>query len=267
VGSEMCIRDRSYDAWIQLAMRTRGKIVIDYNPSDEYSFIYDHIIPRDDADFYITTYLDNPFLSDEIKNEIERLKDVDENYWRVYGLGQKGQSQHIIYTHWKLCPQLPFSTRYFYGLDFGFKNPTALVKCLMQDKAAYVEEVLYESALTVDDLVARMGQLGISKRDNLWCDSAEPKTIESLRRAGYNAKPAIKKVEEGIRKVQSMPLFITENSTNMIKEIRNYKWKTVKNTDGQVPDKEQPVKLFDHCMDAKRMALHSETSKKMLSWV
>lgn len=257
----------SYDAWIQLTMRTRGKIVIDYNPSMEYSFIYDHIIPRDDADFFITTYKDNPFLDKNIVEEIERLQDVDENYWRVYGLGQKGQSQAIIYTHWKHCPSLPFKTRYFYGLDFGFRAPSALVKCVMQDGAVYAEEVIYESNLTVDDLVAKLGYHGIGKRDNLWCDSAEPKTIESLRRAGYNAKPSIKKVEEGIRKVQSMPLFITETSQNMIKEIRNYQWKVKKDSDGAVPEKEAPVKLWDHSMDALRMAVHSETSKKVLSWV
>ena len=257
----------TYDAWIQLALRTRGKIVIDYNPSMEYSFIYDHIIPRDDTDFHITTYLDNPFLSKEIVDEIERLKDVDENYWRIYGLGQKGQSQAIIYTHWKHCPALPFKTRYFYGLDFGFRHPTALVKGCIQDGAAYIEQVIYESNLTTDDLIAKMGYYGVSKRDNIWCDSAEPKTIESLRRAGYNARPSIKKIEEGIRKVQSMPLFITESSESVLKEIRNYQWKVVKDTDGQAPTKEQPVGLWDHSMDAMRYCIMGETTKKVLQWV
>jgi phage terminase large subunit len=257
----------SYDAWLQLTMRTRGKIVIDYNPSMEYSFIYDDIIPREDADFYITTYKDNPFLDENIVAEIERLQQVDENYWRVYGLGEKGQSQLTVYTHWKYCPQLPFKTRYFYGLDFGFRAPTALVKCVIQDGAVYAKEELYETELTVDDLVGRMGQIGVSKRDNLWCDSAEPKTIETLRRHGYNARPAVKKVEEGIRKVQSMPLFITEDSINMIKEIRNYKWKVIKDSNNETPSKEEPVKLHDHALDGLRMAVHSETSKKLLQWV
>jgi phage terminase large subunit len=257
----------SYDAWIQLALRTEDKIVIDYNPSMEFSFIYDNIITRDDADFYITTFRDNPFLDKNIVSEIERLKDVDENMWKVYGLGERGQSQLTVYTHWKLCPTLPFKTKYFYGLDWGFRAPTALVKCVLQDDAVYVKEELYEPELTMDDLVARMGQLGISKRDNLWCDSADPKSIEHLRRYGYNAKKSIKKIEEGIRAVKSRPLFITEESTNIIKEIRNYKWKIIKDSNNEVPEKEQPIKLHDHSLDALRYAVASETSKKILSWV
>lgn len=256
-----------YDAWIQLAMRTTGKIVLDYNPSMEYHWIYDHVIGRDDADFYITTYKDNPFLDANIRAEIERLQEVDENYWRVYGLGERGQSQLTIYTHWKTCDEMPFSQKYFYGLDWGFKAPTALVRCLIRDGAMYAKELLYEPELHLDAVAARLGELGVSKRDNIWCDSASPQSIDYLRRFGYNAKKSDKKVPDGIRAVQSKPLFITKDSESMLKEIRNYKWKIKKDSNNEVPPKEEPVKMWDHTLDALRYAVVSETSKKILSWV
>ena len=82
-----------WEDWQQLLFRTKEKIIIDYNPSDEYHWIYDKIIPRDDSAFYKTTYLDNPFLETSIRSEIERLKDTDELYWQVYGLGERGVSK------------------------------------------------------------------------------------------------------------------------------------------------------------------------------
>ena len=78
--------DLTYEDWQQLLFRTKEKIIIDYNPSDEFHWIYDKVKTREDADFYITTFRDNPFLEESIKKEIKRLKDTDENYWKIYGL-------------------------------------------------------------------------------------------------------------------------------------------------------------------------------------
>jgi phage terminase large subunit len=116
------------------------------------------------------------------------------------------------------------------------------------DDAVYWNELLYETKLTTGDLTERLKGIGINKRSVLYCDNAEPKTIEELCRAGYNAKPADKDVTEGIRKVKSKPLFITRTSTNLLKEIKSYKWKLDK--DGKVLD--EPVKFMDHAMDAGR---------------
>ena len=76
--------DLTFEDWQQLLFRTKEKIIIDYNPSDEFHWIYDKVKVRDDADFFITTFLDNPFLEDSIIQEIKRLKDTDENYWKIY---------------------------------------------------------------------------------------------------------------------------------------------------------------------------------------
>jgi phage terminase large subunit len=252
----------TYDSWMQLAFRTEERIVLDYNPSDEYNWIYDKVLTRDDCEFFITTYRDNPFLPPELVEEIERLKEADENYWTVYGLGQRGKSGEMVYTHWKIVDKLPNRGEKFYGLDFGYNVATALTEVEVHEGAVWVDEVLYETKLTTGDLIEKLKSLNISKRAEIFCDAAEPKTIEELTRARYNAKPADKDVTEGIRKVKSMPLYITARSSNIIKEIKNYKWK--KNKDEVILD--EPVKFNDHAMDALRYAVFTKLTAPSRAW-
>jgi phage terminase large subunit len=91
----------TYEDWQQLILRTEGKAILDYNPSDAFHWIYDKVVPREDCAFYQTTYLDNPFLDAGVKAEIERLKDTDEDYWRIYGLGERGMSRATIFQFGK----------------------------------------------------------------------------------------------------------------------------------------------------------------------
>lgn len=252
----------TYEAWMQLIMRTEGKIVIDYNPSDLSSWIYDSVIPRDDADFHITTFRDNPFLPKELVLELERLKDADPNYWTIYGLGERGLSQDLIYSHWKTTEQMPEEGEVVYGLDFGFNVPTALVKVVFVENMAYCQEMIYEAKMTTDDVIERLKQLGINQYDEIYCDAAEPKTIEAMVRAGFNAKPANKDVTEGIRTVKSVPLFIHQDSVNLIKEIKNYRWKTDRN--GNKLD--APVKFNDHICDSLRYSIFSKLTIPSVTW-
>ena len=252
----------SYEAWMQLIMRTESKIVVDYNPSDLSSWIYDNVIPRDDADFYITTFRDNPFLPKELVEELERMKDADPNYWQIYGLGERGLSQDLIYTHFKTTESLLDEGEVVYGMDFGFNVPTALIKVIFNEGVCYVKEMLYETRLTTSDLVEKLKGLGIDKYDEIYCDAAEPKTIEELARNGYNAKPANKDVTEGIRAVKSTPIFIHQDSVNLLKELKSYRWKTDKN--GMKLD--APVKFSDHACDAMRYAIYSKLTIPSITW-
>lgn len=252
----------SYDAWMQLIMRTEGKIVIDYNPSDVSSWIYDMVIPRDDADFYITTFRDNPFLPKELIMELERMKDADPNYWQVYGLGERGLSQDLIYTHYKTTENFPEDGEVVYGLDFGFNVPSAMVKVVFKEGIAFVKEMLYEAKLTTNDLIDRLKSMELSRYDEIYCDAAEPKTIEELVRNGFNAKPANKDVTEGIRCVKGTPLTIHQESINLLKELKNYRWKTDRN--GNKLD--QPVKFNDHIADAMRYSIYSKLTIPSLTW-
>jgi len=252
----------SYEDFFQLNVRTTDKIILDYNPSDEFHWIYDKLEPRPDADFFITTYLDNPFLESELVSEIEFLKEADPDHWRVFGLGLKGLSRDTIYTHWKLCDGLPGKGEVWMGQDFGFNVPSSLVRVEMYEGAIYVEQVLHETRLTTGDLIERYKELQMGKNVEIFCDSAEPKTIEELRRAGFNAKEADKDVTEGIRKVKSLPLYITKGSADILKEIKSYKWKTdVNGRPVKDKDRDEPVKFNDHAMDALRYAVFTKLAK------
>lgn len=254
-----------FSIYQQLALRTKQTIFTDFNPVDEASWVYD-VADKPGNKLIHSTYKNNPFLPKEQVQEIESLRDADENMWKVFGLGERGKSQEIIYTHWK---QGPFrdDSEIVYGLDFGYSVPTALIKVGFKDNQTFAHEMLYETKLTTNDLIERLKGLDIKRSDEIFCDAAEPKTIEELIRAGFNAKPAEKDVYAGIQKVKSQPLTITPESTNLIKEIRSYKWKTDK--DGKVHPDESPVKMWDHGCDAMRYAIFTKLNKprfEVLAW-
>ena len=253
----------NYESWMQLALRTTDKIVLDYNPSDYYSWIYDKVIPREDTDFTITTYKDNPFLDKNIIAEIERLKDADHEYWRVYGLGERAISEATIYSHWRRRRNFPEGGEVFYGLDFGYNNQTALVRVKNFDGDLYVEQLIYDTKMSTSLLIDRLKSMGLSRRDEIFADAAEPKTIAEINKAGFNLKSATKDVFAGINKVKSFPLFVKSESLDLLDEIKNYKWKT--DHDGNTMD--EPVKFRDHLMDAMRYAIYSKYAKVKRGWI
>ena len=249
-----------FEDWQQLILRTTDKAILDYNPSDEFHFIYDKIKPRDDAEFYITTYKDNPFLDIETVNEIERLRDVDENYWKIYGLGQIGSSQALIFRI-NECNSIPPEAKFLsYGMDFGFTNdPTTLVAIYQQGDNIYLKELLYQTGLTNRDIDEKLKFHSVERKE-IFADSAEPKSIEELYRMGWNVKPATKgqgSVNIGIDMMKRYQLHVTKDSVNMIKEFRNYKWQEDKN--GNVLN--TPVDMFNHTIDAIRYGLYDKLSR------
>lgn len=241
-----------FEEFNQLNLRTSDKLIFDFNPSDNFHWLYD-LIPRDESILIKSTYKDNPFLSESIIKEIENLKNVDEGYYRVYALGEKGVGKTTIYTHWKFYDgRFNFEdAEVIYGLDFGYNNPTSLIEIKVKDGVFLINEVIYETGFTGSDIVKRMNELNISKKKEIVCDGARPEIIEELKRAGYNAKVAIKDVKAGIDNVKSSELYITKSSLNLIKEIGSYKWKV--NGDLIL---DEPVKVWDHAMDALRYGIH-----------
>lgn len=238
----------SRSTYIQLAMRTEETVFMDFNPADEYNYVYD-VADKEGNKLIISNFMNNRAnLSPEQIAEIESLKDADENLWNVFGLGLRGTSSETIYTHYKIIDEMPGKGEQCMGQDFGYNVPSALIDIEFYEGGVYWDEVLYEPKLTTGDLIEKYKALYVKKVRPIYCDAAEPKTIEELVRAGYNAQSADKDVTEGIRKVKSMPLYITKRSINLLKEIKSYKWKTDK--DGRVLD--EPVKFNDHAMDAGR---------------
>lgn len=246
----------SLEGYRQLSMRTRKQIFLDYNPSHFEHWIYDEVQTKKNCKVIRSTYRDNPYLPETIIKEIESYKDKDPNYWRIYGLGLRGIAETLIYSHWRLCDKLPENyDEVIYGLDFGYNNPTALVKIVIKDDEYYWKEMLYESFMTNSDLIERMKDLKISKNKYIYADASEPQRIEELNMAGFNVIPCNKgrdSVNKGIDYIKSHGFFITKDSLNAQKEAKHYSWK-VKN---EKPI-DEPVKSNDHLMDAGRYAIYT----------
>lgn len=243
----------SHEDFIQLALRTTDRMILDYNPSDEFHWIYDKVNTRDDCAFFKTTYLDNPFLPPETIQEIERLKEVDENYWRVFGLGERGSSKATIYTHWQECLALPEGGEEIWGLDFGYNHPSAMIQVKLIDNVIYARERLHQSGLTNSQLIQKAREFGIQPYTTIYADSARPEFIDEFISAGFNCQKSDKDVQKGIDSVRSRKLFITKDSVNLIKEIKSYKYKEDQN--GKIL--EDPVKINDDGCDALRYAVHT----------
>ena len=242
--------------WRQLAMRTSEEITLDYNPSDEFHWIYDEVIPRKDCTFIQSTYLDNPFLPQEIINEIESYRELDPAYFRVFGLGERGASQSTIFTHWKECQELPEEyNRRVYGVDWGFNHPTAVVEVREKDNVFYVKQLLYRSGLNSYAIIDELDKLGVDKNARIVADSAEPDKINDLYNAGYRGvMPTVKgknSVNRGIKAIKGHQLYITSDSLEGIKEIKFYRYMEDKN--GNILD--DPIKVKDDFVDAMRYAI------------
>jgi phage terminase large subunit len=252
----------NFEDWQQLLFRTNEKVIIDFNPSEEFHWIYDHVLPRKDVEFFQTTYKDNPFLGAEIKAEIERLKEIDENYWRVYGLGERGQSRSLVYT-FNTIKEIPKEAKLVsYGLDFGYSSdPTSLVRTYILGDDMYVDELLYRTGMTNQDIANEMKVLGLDRSNEVFADSAEPKSIEEIYRMGWNVKPTIKgSINIGIDIIRRYKLHATESSFNLIKELRNYKY--IEDKNGQMTNK--PVDNFNHALDALRYSVVNKISQSHL---
>ncbi len=253
--------------FLQLNLRMRranragiNQMFLTFNPIDQYHWLITDIVQgnRDDAAIHHSTYRDNVrFLSPEYIAELEGLINQDQNYYRIYALGEPGVLENVIYQNYEVVNTWPSGGDVYYGLDFGFNNPTALVEVIEHDSLIYIRERIYRSGMTNADVIHALDESIQKKTLPIYADAAEPARIQEIRNAGYNIHPADKSVLDGIDAVKRRRLFIHSDSQNLIGEIRGYSYRTDKN--GRVL--EDPIKFRDHAMDALRYAIHTHHLK------
>jgi phage terminase large subunit len=248
-----------FESYYQLAIRTSEAIYIDFNPTHEF-WAHTEVLREADSELLILTYQDNEALPDTIKRDIELNRTKAEtsaywaNWWKVYGLGQVGTLQGAIYEDFEVVEGIDVSRAKFValGLDWGFSNdPTALVAIYRQGDCLLIQELLYSTGLTNQDIADKLRSLGITRAWEIVADSAEPKSIEEIYRLGFNIKPAEKgpdSVRNGIDILKRYKLQVTKDSTNLIKELRSYTWAT----DKEGKNTGVPIDSFNHACDAMR---------------
>ncbi|MGN0191074.1 MAG: PBSX family phage terminase large subunit [Candidatus Cryptobacteroides sp.] len=252
-----------YETFRQLAVRTRGMIVVDYNPTHHF-WVMDKVESKDNCIRIHSTYEDNVFLSDAQRREIEDNRS-DANWWRVYGQGLEGSLEGLIYE-FETIDRLPELSEFdklveVQGLDFGFTNdPTARVQVYAdrRTKTAYIRERCYETHLQNKHIVEDLSRDGVGRMVPIYADCAEPKSIADIIDGGFNVIPCDKdapvksdKMKFQLQWMQAWKLYVTKDSVNLINELRNYTW--MKDKDGNTLN--QPIDKYNHLLDALRYAL------------
>lgn len=241
-----------WEIYRQLAIRTSKVVFLDWNPRS--AFWWDERLEgRGDSILIKSTYLDNPFLSASQIAEIESNKG-DENWWRVYGLGETGTTEGLVYSRYRIVQSMPSTGKMrFYCIDFGFTNdPTAILRVTLQGGELWIEELAYQVGMLNKDIAEVLVNSGAARLDNIVADSAEPKSIAEINAiGGLNIKATTKgqgSIVAGIGAVQAYQLNVMSDALGLIEELRNYSWK--KDINGNYLN--IPVDKYNHALDALR---------------
>lgn len=241
-----------YEVHRQLAVRTRIAVFLDYNPRSRF-WVDERVLGRDDVTLIHSTYLDNPHLSENQIKEIESNKN-DANWWRVYGLGETGSVEGLIYTNWQIVQEMPQPyKKEFYCVDFGFTNdPTSVLRVRLSGGELWVQELCYQTGMLNQDIVKCLQGAGVQRGALIVCDSAEQKSIAEINNmGGFRAVPVAKgrgSIVAGVTAVQAYKINVMQESLGTIDELRNYSWK--RNIDGNYIN--EPIDKYNHSLDALR---------------
>lgn len=248
-----------FETYHQLAIRTDMEVWLDYNPANKF-WVHEELENDEDAEFLTLTYKDNEALAASIVKEIEKAFEKAktssfwENWWKVYGLGQLGALQNIIFKDWSIVDKIPEDAKLLgYGMDFGFSNdPTTVVALYECDGKKYFDEIIYRKGLVNSEIAAMLKDAGITT-EYIFADSADPKSIRELQNYGYNIFGAEKgpdSIRYGISLLQQEHFYITSRSVNGIKELRTYSWSLDKKNNNAEINK--PIDAFNHIIDGMR---------------
>ena len=243
----------SFESFLELSIRTKDEIFLDYNPTAEF-WVQTELEGQEDAEKIILTYKDNEALDTGIVDQIEKniKKAETSNYWKnwvdVYVNGIMGKLEGIVFSNWKQIDTIPKEARLVgIGLDFGYTNdPTSCIEIYRHNETRILNEIVYQTGLLNSDIAKKL-----PKDVPVYADSAEPKSIADIQRYGITIKGVTKgrdSINYGIDVMQREEYLVTSNSTNLIKELRSYCWDTDKT--GKRLNK--PIDNYNHAIDAVR---------------
>jgi phage terminase large subunit len=256
----------NFESYRELTSRAK-RIIIDYNPNVEF-WAHSEVIPRNDCDFIKLTFLDNEYLSKEERAEILRYKEKGynedgtikseywANKWQVYGLGNTGGIEGVIFESFKQVDQLPEGARLLgHGMDFGYTNdPTAITSIYKYNDSIILDEEVYSTGLLNSDIIRLCKQQSIGTALYIYADAAEPKSIAEIKRGGIRviaAKKGADSINFGIGLMQEQDIIITKRSKNVIKEFQSYTW--AKTRTGERLNK--PIDMNNHAIDGIRYCI------------
>ena len=241
-----------YEVYWQLAIRTRKRVFLDYNPTARF-WVHYEVLGRKGVRLIISDHRRNHFLTKEEHERIEGIE--DEELWKVYARGLTGKIEGLVLTNWDICDTLPSMEEWkmsAYGLDFGFTNdPSALEHVVLAHGELWIDEKLYSTGMTNPDIAHRAQDEGIGSGDQIIADCAEPKSIRELQAHGLWVTASPKgqdSIVSGLDILKRYRIHVTRRSIGILGNLRSYQWG--KDKDGNMTNK--PEDKNNHGIDAIR---------------
>lgn len=241
-----------YEIYWQLAIRTRKQVYIDYNPSAKF-WVHNKVLGTQGTKLIISDHRGNPFLTAEEHARIENIS--DEELWKVYARGMTGKLTGLIFPDYRIVDKMPerFEMKvHGYGLDFGFSaDPTALIECALAHGELWTDQIIYNRGMTNPMIASAAKDAGITRKDLIIADSAEPKSIAEIKNTGLWIIPTSKgsdSISIGIDILHRYKWNVTRRSVGLIGELNSYKY--IVNRDGEQTN--NPVDKWNHAIDATR---------------
>lgn len=272
--AEEFVDETSFDT-IDLSIRSQlrpNKVILILNPTTKEHWIYKRFfqstgvptgsnLTKGDTTYIHTTYLDNKEnLGESWVKKVEELRTKNpKKFEHIILGGWREKAEGVIFTNWRIG-EFNEDLDFGYGLDFGFSaDPTALTRVAIDkdNKKIYLDEIIYRTEMTSSEIIKNMKQS--IKNELIIGDNAEPRLIQEIKLAGLNIRPCVKgagSVAEGIFLMSDYELIVTENSTNIIKELNNYIWNDRKSG--------QPVDMFNHALDGIRYYVSDSLKKRQI---
>ena len=255
----------SLDDYRQLDLRLRRKtdtvnqIFLSLNPINQLHWIKTELIDKESSDYldvHHSTFKDNPFLDAHYIRQLEALAHSAPYYYQVYAKGEWGVLENLIYPHFVSYDVIPEGvSEITYGIDWGYEKPAALVEINWIGDKFIWRELIYQSHMIIPEFIDKAKEVVPQefKSREFFAGTDQPGAIEEFYQAGFNVKNAVTDVADGLLFCRANLLGVTKDSINLIKEIQVYQRK--KDKEGNVL--EEPVKAFDHGMDAGRYGSYS----------
>ena len=236
------------------------QITLSFNPVNGNSYLKKHFWDYNSPDIFRchSTYLDNRFIDEAYARRMERRKEIDPEGYRVYGLGEWGETGGLILTNYVIEDlSLDFSNynEVHYSQDFGYNHANCILELGFKDDEMYVLREIYVHEKDTSEIIDLANKANISKSRIMYCDSAEPDRIKMWKKAGYRAVPVQKEpnsVKAQRDYLKQHRIHINGSCLNTIKEIQQWKWLKDKTT-GEYTD--EPVPLEDDAMACLRYGI------------
>lgn len=227
-------------------------------------------IPDENVLCHHSTYIMNRFIDDAYRKRMERRKLVDPEGYRIYGLGEWGEIGGLILHNWEVKDISQNAADYddfANGQDFGFNHADVILPVGIKDDDIYITKELYEYEKDTNELISMALNMGIDRKKQMWCDSAEPDRIKMWQKAGFRAAGVDKGGSAGSVKAQidwlkQRKIYVHPSCVNTIKELQQWKWKKDEKTGDYL---DEPVPFQDDAMAALRYAV--EGWRKVKKWI